>query len=237
MPDSSIIAVIATPTPPDPNAAATTNRELLRRSRVFALNVGGGPGCGKTTLLDATIDLLRPSVRVGVIAADPISRRDAESLVRHANQVIQVHTGEDRPLDATLAGEALSRLDLGALEIVFMENLGTLLGPVAADLGQDATVVVFSVAQGEDQPAKHPHLVAVADAVLLNKIDLLPGSTFDLEAFRASVRRVNPTVPVFEVSAKDGEQFEPWARWLRSRVYKQVNEKSPNHSNGSHWFG
>jgi hydrogenase nickel incorporation protein HypB len=214
---------------------ATANRERLRRAKVLGMNVIGGPGCGKTMLLDATMDLLRPQVRVGVIACDPATHHDADVIRRHADQVVQVDTGEDRPLSAALVHEALRRLDLDSLDVLFMENVGTLVGPVDADLGQDAVVLIFSVAQGQDQPDKHPHLVTTADAILLNQIDLLPSVPFDLEAFRASVRGINPGVPLFEVCALLGEKLEPWVQWLRARTFPHGHPA--NHTNGSHWFG
>jgi hydrogenase nickel incorporation protein HypB len=199
------------------------------------VNVIGGPGCGKTALLDATMDRLRPQVRVGVVACDPATQHDAEIMRPHADQVVQVDTGEHRPLDAALLRDALRRLDLATLDLLFLENVGTLVGGVEADLGQDAVVLVFSVAQGQDQPNKHPRLVTTADAILLNQTDLLPSVPFDLEAFRASVRRINPAVPVFEVCALRGEKLEPWVQWLRARLFP--NGLQLNGANGSHWFG
>ena len=233
MTDNSI-PIVTAPTAPSPDVA-TENRERLRRAIVVGVNLIGGSGCGKTMLLDATMDLLRPQVRVGVIACDLATHHDANIIRRHADQVVQVDTGEDRPIDARLVREALRRLDLESLNLLFMENVGTLVGPVDADLGQDAVVLVFSVAQGQDQPDKHPHLVATADAIVLNQIDLLPSVPFDLQAFRASVRGINPAVPLFEVCALLGEKLEPWVQWLRGRMSR--NGYPVNYTNGSHWFG
>ena len=228
------VSIVVAGSAPEPDVA-TANRERLRRAKVLGVNVIGGPGCGKTVLLDATMDVLRPQVRVGVIACGPATCRDADVVRRHADQIVQVDTGEDRPLDATLVREALRRLDLESLDLLFLENVGTLVGRVDADLGQDAVVLVFGVAQGQDQPDKHPHLVTKADAILLNQIDLLPAVPFDLETFRASVRRINPAVPVFEVCALRGEKLEPWVQWLRARMFPDGHPA--NRTNGSHWFG
>jgi hydrogenase nickel incorporation protein HypB len=124
---------------------------------------------------------------------------------------------------------------LSAIDLLFMENLGTLLH-ADADVGLDALAVVFSVAQGQGQPEKHPHLVSKADVILLNKVDLLPSVAYDLNAFRGSVQRIHPGVTTLEVSALLREKLEPWVGWLKSRIYKNLNGNAMK-QNGSHWFG
>jgi hydrogenase nickel incorporation protein HypB len=212
---------------------AEQNRRTLSDVGVIAVSLLGGPGCGKTTLIDRTIERLKPHVRVGVIAGDPRTRRDADRIARHSEQVVQVNTGDSPCLDATLVRGALGRLDLTSLDLLFIENVGSLTVPaVATDLGQDAIVTVFSVAAGDDKAQKHSDLVRAADAVLLNKTDLFFAAPFDQAAFRDDVRRANPSAELFEVSALSGHGMNAWFDWLVRRV---------KHRNGcedaSHWFG
>src|SRR5215207_6044762 len=134
---------------------AEHNRNLLRQARVFTASVIGGPGGGKTSLIDATIERLMPEVHVGVIACDVASHLDADRLTRHSDQVVQVNVGAGGLLDAAHIRDALECLDLKQIDVLFIENIGTLVGG-PLDLGQEATVAIFSVAAGHDKPAKHP---------------------------------------------------------------------------------
>jgi hydrogenase nickel incorporation protein HypB len=204
---------------------------MLHEAGVLTISVIGGPGCGKTTLIDATIDRLTPDVNVGVIACDPVSHRDADRLARHGRQVVQVNTGEDHGLEARHVYRALKSLDLEWADLLFVENIGSLTGPAANDLGQDLTVTVFSVAAGDDKAEKHPALVRSADVVLLNKVDLLGRGPFDVAAFRRDVRRINETAEVIEISGLYAQGIDRWIDWLRRRV------KTAHRDEISHWFG
>jgi hydrogenase nickel incorporation protein HypB len=152
--------------------AAKQNREALRGANVFAVNVVGGPGCGKTTLIDATVERLRPGVRVGVISCDPGAphRPDAGRAVRHGARVAYVNiTGRETP-DANDVRAGIESLDLDEIDVLFIENVGTMTGAVASvDLGQRANAAVFSVAGGDDKAGKHEPLVRGTDVVVLNK--------------------------------------------------------------------
>jgi hydrogenase nickel incorporation protein HypB len=206
-------------------------RDALRGAGVFTISVIGGPGCGKTTLIDATIDRLMSDVNVGVVACDPVSHRDADRLARHGRHVVQVNTGEGHGLDAGHVYRALGSLDLDWTDLLFIENIGSLTGPAANDLGQDVTLAVFSVAAGDDKADKHPALVRSADVVLLNKMDLLERVPFDVAAFRDDVRRINERAEVIEISGMRAQGIDRWVEWLRKRV------KRANHEEISHWFG
>lgn len=206
------------------------NREALGKADVFAISVIGGPGCGKTTLIDATIDRLMSEVYVGVIAYDPASHRDADRMSRHSKQVVQVNTGEGGFLDAGQVHDALAVLDLNWIDLLFIENVGSLTGSVDNDIGQDVTVAIFSVAAGDDKADKHPNLVRSADVVLLNKVDLLGCVPFDLAAFRRDVHRLNDRAEVIEMSGLHARGIEQWLEWLRKRLPAM-------HQQVSHWFG
>ena len=209
----------------DANPIAHLNRNALRQAGVLAVSVFGGPGCGKTSLIAATIKFL-PDMRAGVIACDVGSHRDADRFSCDTEQVVQVNTGEGGVVDATHIRDALRWLDVKSLDLLFIENVGTLTLSSVPDLGQDATATVFSVAAGDDKADKHPDLVHAADVIVLNKTDLLPSVPFDLDAFRADVKRLKPSVPLFELSAWKRDRLDQWAQWLMSRTTRE-NWKGP----------
>jgi hydrogenase nickel incorporation protein HypB len=214
------------------NPVADINRAALRDAGIFTVSVLGGPGCGKTSLIDATILRLMPDVHVGVIACDVASRLDADRMIRHSEQVVQVNVGEGGTLDASYIRDALNWLDLKWLDVLFIENIGTLIG-APLDLGQDATVAMFSVAAGHDKPAKHPELARAANAVVLSKTDLLTAVPFDLQAFWTEVGRVNPLARRFEISALKGNGLSPWITWLKD----PTAPPAPGPTDSCQWFG
>jgi hydrogenase nickel incorporation protein HypB len=214
----------------DANPIARMNREALRHAGVVAINVLGGPGCGKTSLIAKTIERLLPDLRAGVIACDIGSHRDADRFSCDTEQVVQVNTGEGGVVDATHIRDALQWMDLKSIDLLFIENVGTLALSSIPDIGQDATVTVFSVAAGDDKAHKHPDLVNAADVVVLNKTDLLASVPFDLEAFRTDVQRAKPGVLVIELSALKEDGLSPWVKWLRGRTTGQDWQ-------GPLWFG
>jgi hydrogenase nickel incorporation protein HypB len=206
------------------------NRRALRQAEIFTISVVGGPGCGKTTLIDATIERLMPAVQVGVIACDLVSHRDADRIARHSDQVVQITTGEAHALDAAQVHQALGSLDLSWIDLLFIENVGSLTGPADNDIGQDVTVAMFSVAAGDDKADRHPDLVRCANVILLNKTDLFGCAPFDVAAFRADVERNNGRAEVIQISALHARGIDQWLDWLRKRIKKA-------HQQVSHWFG
>ena len=199
------------------DAAARCNRERLRHAGIYTINVIGGPGCGKTSLIEATMRHLLLKRRIGAIAADAFSRYDADRLSTLASQVLHVDPRDGSMLKASHVKAALARMDLSALDLLVIENVSSLVGPARIDLGEDAKVAVFSVAAGHDKAARHPDVVRAAEVVVLNKIDLLADASFDLTAFRQSVMRLHPAARVIELSTLTGEGVAPWADWLLSR--------------------
>jgi hydrogenase nickel incorporation protein HypB len=193
--------------------AAALRTDFERRG-IFAVDVIGAPGCGKTALLEATLRALGGRRRAAVLVGDLTTRRDADRLARWCDQVVQISTGQGCHLEAGQVRDALAQVDLGRVDVLFIENVGNLICPVGFDLGQAAKVGIFSATEGDDKPGKHPYLVQTADLLLLNKIDLLPHLPFDRAAFEADVRLLNPKVPLFEVSAVSGEGLDAWLDWL-----------------------
>jgi hydrogenase nickel incorporation protein HypB len=214
----------------DPNPIARLNRTALRDAGILTVSLLGGPGCGKTALVAETLERLMPDVHVGVVACDIGSHRDADRISRTSEQVVQVNTGGPGVVEASHVRDALNWLDLKWLDLLLIENVGTLALPGAPDLGQDASVTVFSVAAGDDKADKHPELVQASDLVILNKIDLLPSVPFDLPAFRRDVHRIKPTGRLIELSALRGDGFDHWVEWLRSKVIRETEK-------ACHWFG
>ena len=193
--------------------AAAVRADLARR-RVFAIDLIGAPGSGKTALLEATLRALVGRHRPAVMVGDLATRRDGDRLARWCDRVVQISTGQGCHLEAGQVRDALGDLDLEGVDLIFVENVGNLICPVGFDLGQNAKVGLFSLTEGDDKAAKHPYLVAEADLILLNKIDLAPHLTFDRVGFEADVRLLNPTVPILEVSATSGQGLDEWLAWL-----------------------
>jgi hydrogenase nickel incorporation protein HypB len=225
-------------TPPAAEAmgaeAVEANRRRLRDAGVFSVSLVGGPGCGKTALLEKTIERLSPDVRVAAVLGDLRTHRDADRILRRTRQVVQVNTGGRGFLEPQDLSEALAKLDLAWADVLLIENVGSLAAPAEQrDLGQDATVTIFSVAGGDDKAEKHSDLVVASDAVVLNKTDLILLIPFDLASFRDDVRRLNPGAELFEISALTGRGMVPWLNWLRRRVRKCRREGDDS----SHWFG
>jgi hydrogenase nickel incorporation protein HypB len=193
--------------------AAAVRAELARRG-VFAIDLIGAPGSGKTALLEATLRALKGRARPAVLVGDLATRRDGDRLARWCDRVVQISTGEGCHLEAGQVRDALGSLDLDGVDLLFVENVGNLICPVGFDLGQNAKVGLFSLTEGDDKAAKHPYLVAEADLILLNKIDLAPHLTFDRATFQADVRLLNAAVPLLEVSATTGQGLDAWIAWI-----------------------
>lgn len=196
---------------------AAMNRGRLREAGVFCIDLIGAPGCGKTALLEATIQQLHGRIRLGVITGDLATDRDAQRIQAGGAPVVQINTGKGCHLDANQVRHAIDGIDLDELDILIIENVGNLICPVGFDLGQDAKVGMFSVCGGDDKPAKHPHLVYAADLLLLNKTDLIPHVRFDRGVFRRDAKALNPDVELIELSVADG-QIDRWLDWLVSKT-------------------
>ena len=198
-------------------------RERLGRHRVPALNLVSSPGAGKTTLLERTLEALGGEMRVAVVTGDVQTQNDANRLAAKTDHLVQaVVTGGACHLDARQVTDALDALDLEATDLLFIENVGNLVCPASWDLGERAKVVIFSVTEGEDKPAKYPKMFREARYVVLNKIDLLPYVPFDVEKAIAFARQVNPELEFFRTSALTGDGLDGWLAHLRSLVEAPV---------------
>ncbi|MBI5786445.1 MAG: hydrogenase nickel incorporation protein HypB [Rhodocyclales bacterium] len=200
------------------DAYARENRAFLAGRRVFALNLVSSPGSGKTTLLCKTIEMLKGKTTVAVIEGDQQTSNDAERIRATGAPAIQINTGKGCHLDAHMVGHAMHQIDLPERSYLMIENVGNLVCPAAFDLGEAHKVVILSVTEGEDKPLKYPDMFRAADLMLLNKCDLLPHLSFDVDQAVEAARRVNPAIQVIRVSATTGEGMDDWLGWLeRSR--------------------
>lgn len=193
---------------------AQENRSLLDRHGVLAVNVMASPGAGKTSLILRSIAALQGRLRVGVIEGDVAGRVDADKVAETGTPVVQINTGGGCHLDAPQVQSALHQLPLDKIDLLFIENVGNLICPTGFALGEHLNMMISHVAEGHDKPIKYPGMFTVVDALVLNKVDLMPHLDFDLAAFYTAVRALNSDAPLFEVSCKTGEGIENWMAWL-----------------------
>jgi hydrogenase nickel incorporation protein HypB len=197
---------------------ALENRSRFDAAGVTVFNVMASPGAGKTSLILRTAAGLPPGVVPAVIEGDIASSIDADAIAAHGIAVVQVNTGGNCHLDAPMVRSALEHLDLGAAQVLFIENVGNLICPANYSLGAHGAVVVASVAEGHDKPYKYPGIFAGADIVLLNKTDLIDIFEFDVAFFEHGVRLVNAAVPIVLISCRTGAGIEEWLHWLTARI-------------------
>jgi hydrogenase nickel incorporation protein HypB len=200
---------------------AEENRRRFSEKGVFVINVMSSPGSGKTATLQKTLERLLPEVRAAVIVGDVATTHDADRLAVTGAPVVQVNTdafGGDCHLAAHVIEKAADDIDLEAIDLLIVENVGNLVCPAEFDIGEDARVVVLSVTEGEDKPVKYPTMFRTCDVAVLNKIDLLPHLDYDKEKAVAYIHQVNPAMPVFEISARTGEGMEAWIEWLKEKI-------------------
>ncbi len=200
------------------DAYAARNRQLLCDRAVFALNLVSSPGSGKTTLLVRTIEALRGRLPVAVIEGDQQTSLDADRIRKTGARAVQVNTGKGCHLDAHMVGHALGELAPADGSLLMIENVGNLVCPAAFDLGEAHKVVILSVTEGDDKPLKYPDIFHAADLMLVNKVDLLPYVTFDVDRAVAYARRVRPELAAMRVSATTGAGFDDWLAWLERGV-------------------
>jgi hydrogenase nickel incorporation protein HypB len=193
---------------------AERNRGFFQAKRLLVLNVLSSPGSGKTTLLQKTAEALRAKLRMGVIVGDLATDNDAARLRAVGLPVVQITTGTVCHLEAAMVARALTKLDLDALDLLVIENVGNLVCPASYDLGENLRVVLLSVTEGEDKPLKYPPVFHSANAVIITKGDLAAACSFDRGAALANLRRISHHAQLFELSAKTGSGMADWCEFL-----------------------
>ncbi len=203
---------------------ALKNSQLLAKYKILCLNMISSPGSGKTTVLTRTINELKNKIKIGVIEGDIQTDIDAEKIRTTKAPVVQINTDGACHLSAHQVSDALKKLPIDDLNLIFIENVGNLVCPSAFELGEAGKIVVLSVAEGDDKPAKYPAIFAKSKVLLINKIDLLTVGgqvDFDIERAKADARRLNKSIEIFLISAKTGDGFTSWYDWLKKSVEKK----------------
>jgi len=200
---------------------AEQNRARLEEAGVYAVNVMASPGAGKTSVILKTIEALKPKLRIGVVEGDtaPVTI-DADKVSAAGMPAVQINTGGECHLDAIMLQGALNALPLKDIEIMIIENVGNLICPASFQLGAHTNVLIASVPEGDDKPYKYPGVYRGVDAVLLNKVDLLPYVKFNMDYFRKGVEVLNPGLAFFPLSCATGEGFGAWVEWLTKKAGK-----------------
>lgn len=201
---------------------ARENRSRLERHRVFMLNLMAAPGAGKTSSIIRAIEGTREHLNLAVIEGDIASEIDSLAIEAMDIPAIQINTGGSCHLTAAMIEAALDHLELDNLDLIVIENVGNLVCTAEFDLGQNANVMISSVTEGHDKPHKYPLMFKQVDAVLINKMDLMPYCDFDLTQFRDVVGRLNPDANIIEMSCRHGDGADDWCRWLREAVKATV---------------
>jgi hydrogenase nickel incorporation protein HypB len=199
---------------------ALENRKLFDRSGVFVINLMSGPGAGKTSLLEKTLQR-KTGLRMGVIEGDIAGSDDAERIGRLEVPVVQINTGGACHLDANMISEVLGELPLSDLDVLFIENVGNLVCPAEFKVGEDIKAMVLSVAEGHDKPLKYPLMFQESSALVLNKMDLVPYLDVDVDKIKRDALSLNPGLKIFEVSCRTGQGIMEWTDWISSVAGKR----------------
>ena len=193
---------------------AQENRARLDSHRVFSLNLMASPGAGKTSLVEQTVKSLSKRLRLVVIDGDIATSLDADRAAAAGATAVQINTGGECHLDAVMLQGALQQLDLAAFDLLIVENVGNLVCPASFQLGTHRNVLIASIPEGDDKPYKYPGIYQGVDAMVINKIDLLPYVTFNMDYFRRGVEILNPGVITFPISCRTGEGLDAWLNWV-----------------------
>ena len=197
---------------------AERNRQLFKSNDIFVVNLMSSPGAGKTSLILETIKGMKGKARVGVVEGDISSSMDAEAVGKTGVPVIQINTGGACHLDAGMVNNAIENLPLQSIDLVLIENVGNLVCPAEFVLGEHRKVLISSIPEGDDKPFKYPLMFNVADAVLINKTDLLPYLKFDIKTFSQAIKGINEKLDIFQVSCVTGQGIGQWVSWLLSQM-------------------
>jgi len=203
---------------------AEVNRAHFRKNNCLAINLIGSPGAGKTSLLEKTLPLLVMDMHVGVIEGDIFTSKDADRIATHKVPVIQINTGGGCHLDSKMVSKVLPEFNWQAMDLMVIENVGNLVCPADFDLGEAFKIIVLSIVEGDDKPAKYPVIFRNAKAVVLNKMDLELFTDVNMENMKYDILAINPDIQIFEVSCRNGNGLEVWAGWLSQEVkaYKNI---------------
>ena len=197
---------------------AAENRDFFNAHGIYVVNLMSAPGAGKTSVLEATIRRLKDIYQIGVIEGDLVTSIDADRITAMGVPAYQITTGSVCHLDAQMVHNSLHGFDVTKFDLLFIENVGNLVCPAEFNLGEDLKVMVFSTVEGAEKPKKYPLMFHEADAVILNKTDLLPYAGVSFDELVGNVEEVNATAPIFPVSCRTDDGIDAWVEWLRSKI-------------------
>lgn len=200
---------------------ALENKQQLDQADLFSLNIMASPGAGKTSLIEKTLSLLKSDYKIAAIDGDVATSIDADRAAEAGATAVQINTGGQCHIDAHMLRNALMELDLDEFDLLLVENVGNLICPASFKLGTDKNVLIASIPEGDDKPYKYPAMYQDVDALIINKIDLLPYVKFNMEYFQKGVQMLNPDLITFPVSCTTGEGIEEWVNW----VVEHIKEK------------
>lgn len=202
---------------------AAENRQRLDRSSVFSLNIMASPGAGKTSLIERTLHELTPLFKIAAIDGDVATSIDADRAAEAGATAVQINTGGQCHIDANMLQKALNELDLDSFDLLLVENVGNLICPASFQLGTHKNMLIASIPEGDDKPYKYPAMYQDVDALIINKIDLLPYVDFDMAYFEKGVQILNPDLVTFPISCRTEEGIQSWIEWLKEQIDSKKN--------------
>jgi len=197
---------------------AAENKQQLDQANLFSLNIMASPGAGKTSLIEKSLEQLKLDYKIAAIDGDVATSIDADRAAEAGATAVQINTGGQCHIDAHMLRNALMELDLDSFDLLLVENVGNLICPASFKLGTDKNVLIASIPEGDDKPYKYPAMYQDVDALIINKIDLLPYVKFDMEYFQKGVQMLNPDLITFPVSCTTGEGIEAWVNWVSEHI-------------------
>ena len=201
---------------------AQKNRDIFDKNKVYTINLMSSPGSGKTSLLERTINLVKNELKMAVLEGDLQTDNDAQRIKKYDIPVVQINTNGACHLDANMVDRALESFDFKEIDLFVIENVGNLVCPASFELGEHDKAVMVSTTEGDDKPIKYPVMFRKAKVLLINKIDLLPYTNFNMSKIKKDAMNINPEIRIFEISCRTGEGLGIWIDWLKGQV-KKIN--------------
>ena len=193
---------------------AGENKEYFKQKKIFVCNLLSSPGSGKTSILEKVSERLKDKINIGVIVGDIQTDNDARRLNKHIAQTVQIITNGACHLDSGMVKDAVQKIDLTGLNVLFLENVGNLVCPSGFDLGENSRIVIISTTEGDDKPLKYPSMFYTAEVMIINKTDLLPYLTCDIDEIKKNALKINPKLTIFETSALEGTGISDVCEWI-----------------------
>ena len=204
------------------DSIAQKNRDIFNKNKVYTINLMSSPGSGKTSLLERTIESLKDELKIAVVEGDLQTDKDAKRIEKYNIPVVQINTEGACHLDSKMVDRVLDFFNFQEINLLVIENVGNLVCPASFDLGEDDRVIMVSIPEGDDKPIKYPVMFRKAKVVLINKVDLLDYTNFNMAGIKKDALSINPHLKIFEISCQTGEGLDDWFDWLKEQVRKKL---------------